>query len=151
MRRAIAVLTATAAVLLAVGCNDDDKKSDSKATETPAAAATTPEAKASEAPASSAAPATSAAPRTSSAFLRPTKEQEQVLIAALTAIDPKITTKPDRAISRSVDTCNDIRTGKDAATVNKNAAYRYTGGDVTVDDAKATQIVAAIKTAYCKA
>ncbi|MFC8583305.1 hypothetical protein ACFUGD_01830 [Streptomyces sp. NPDC057217] len=90
------------------------------------------------------------APTTSSAFLRPTPEQEKTLIAALTAIDPNLTVKEERAISRSVGVCDDIRKGKDQATVVKNAAYRYNGGTASADETKGAQIVEAIKTAYCK-
>ncbi|MFE7580067.1 hypothetical protein ACFU5Y_00700 [Streptomyces gardneri] len=91
------------------------------------------------------------APTKSSAFLRPTHEQEKNLLTALTAIDPALTVKEERAVSRSVSVCDDIRKGKDDATVVKNAAYRYNGGDTTVDEAKGAKIVEAIKTAYCKA
>lgn len=95
--------------------------------------------------------ADSPAPATSSAFLRPTPEQEKTLIDGLTAIDPGLTVKPDRAISRSVGVCDDIRKGKDEATVVKNAAFRYDGGDASVDEAKGAKIVQVIKDAYCKA
>ncbi|MGW6583431.1 hypothetical protein ACWF76_29315 [Streptomyces globisporus] len=91
------------------------------------------------------------APATSSAFLRPTPDQEKTLIAALTAIDPNLTTKEERAISRSVGVCDDILKGKDDATVINNAAYRYDGGTASVDKAKGAKIVQAIKDAYCKA
>lgn len=91
------------------------------------------------------------APATSSAFLRPTPDQEKTLIAALTAIDPNLTAKEERAISRSVGVCDDILKGKDDATVVKNAAYRYDGGTASVDEAKGAKIVQAIKDAYCKA
>ncbi|WP_121710117.1 hypothetical protein [Streptomyces sp. E5N91] len=97
-----------------------------------------------------AAPA-SPTPSKSSAFLRPTPEQEKTLIAALTAIDPNLTVKESRAISRSVGVCDDIRKGKDEATVVKNAAFRYDGGTASVDEAKAAKIVQAIKDTYCKA
>ncbi|MFJ3537042.1 hypothetical protein ACIPQA_16415 [Streptomyces sp. NPDC090109] len=90
------------------------------------------------------------APTTSSAFLRPTPEQEKTLLAALTKIDPNLTVKEERAISRSVGVCDDIRKGKDDATVVKNAAYRYNGGTASVDETKGAQIVEVIKTAYCK-
>lgn len=90
------------------------------------------------------------APTTSSAFLRPTPEQEAALIAALTAIDPALTVKPDRAVSRSVGVCDDIRKGKDDATVAKNAAFRYDGGTASVDNAKGALIADAIRTTYCK-
>lgn len=88
-------------------------------------------------------------PTKTSAFLRPTPEQEKTLITALTAIDPGLTVKEERAISRSVGVCDDIRQGKDKTTVIENAAYRYDGGNASVDEAKAEKIVAAIEDAYC--
>ena len=105
-----------------------------------------PAAKAADTPA-----AAEPAPATSSAFLRPTPAQEKTLVTALAAIDPGLTVKTERAISRSVGVCDDIRTGKDEATVVKNAAYRYDGGDATVDEAKGAEIVQAIKDSYCTA
>ncbi|MEU4100658.1 hypothetical protein AB0F16_08615 [Streptomyces tanashiensis] len=130
-------LIATAALALALAltaCNTSDN---------PAASGK------SSAEASTATPA-SPAPTTSSAFLRPTPEQETALVSALTAIDPALTTKPERATSRSVGVCDDIRKGKDDATVAKNAAYRYNGGTASVDEAKGALIAEAIKTTYCK-
>ncbi|WP_406200111.1 hypothetical protein OG331_25155 [Streptomyces sp. NBC_01017] len=96
-------------------------------------------------------PEASPSPATSSAFLRPTSAQEKVLIRGLTAIDPGLTVKESRAISRSVGVCDDIRTGKDHATVVHNAAFRYDGGNASVDDTKAAKIVEVIKTSFCKA
>jgi ABC-type oligopeptide transport system substrate-binding subunit len=94
--------------------------------------------------------AKSPAPATSSAFLRPNAAQEKTLIDGLTAIDPGLTTNQDRAVRRSVDVCDDIRKGKDSKTVISNAAYRYDGGNASVDNAKAEKIVRVIKDAYCK-
>ena len=89
------------------------------------------------------------APATSSAFLRPNAAQEKTLIDGLTAIDPGLTVKPERAVRRSVGVCDDIRKGKDSKTVISNAAYRYDGGNASVDNAKAEKIVRVIKDAYC--
>ncbi|MGW6009697.1 DUF732 domain-containing protein [Streptomyces sp. NPDC055210] len=94
--------------------------------------------------------AASPAPATSSAFLRPTAAQEKVLISGLTAIDPGLTVKESRAISRSVGVCDDIRSGKAHADVVHNAAFRYDGGNASVDDAKAEKIVGVVKASYCK-
>ncbi|MFE4330154.1 hypothetical protein ACFRQM_12010 [Streptomyces sp. NPDC056831] len=94
--------------------------------------------------------ATNPAPATSSAFLRPTPDQEKALLTALTAIDPALTVKEERAISRSVGVCDDILKGKEDATVVKNAAYRYDGGNASVDETKGAKIVQAIKDAYCE-
>lgn len=91
------------------------------------------------------------APATTSAFLRPTPAQETVLVKRLSAIDAGLTVNRERAVRRSVDVCDDIRTGKDGATVVKNAAFRYDGGNASVDNVKAAKIVAAIKASYCKA
>ncbi|MFF0593192.1 hypothetical protein [Streptomyces antibioticus] len=92
-------------------------------------------------------PVTTTSP--SSAFLRPTAAQEKVLIRGLTAIDPGLTVKESRAISRSVGVCDDIRTGKEHAAVVHNAAFRYDGGNASVDDVKAEKIVQVIKDSYC--
>ncbi|MFJ8545141.1 hypothetical protein ACIRFH_24575 [Streptomyces sp. NPDC093586] len=65
-------------------------------------------------------------------------------------IDPALTVKRDRAVSRSVGVCNDMRKGKDDTTVAKNAAYRCDGGTGSVDKAKGALIAEAIKTTYYK-
>jgi hypothetical protein len=93
--------------------------------------------------------AKSPAPATSSAFLRPNVAQEKTLIDGLTAIDPGLTVNEERAVRRSVGVCDDIRKGKDHDTVVGNAAYRYDGGNASVDNAKAEKIVKVIKDAYC--
>ncbi|MDV5148572.1 hypothetical protein R1T08_31505 [Streptomyces sp. SBC-4] len=113
----------------------------------PAACGTTPEPDAPAAKPSAPAPA----PSKSIASLRPTPEQEKTGSIALTAIDPVLTVKGDRTISRSVSVCDDIRKDKDEANMVKNAAYRYNGGDAHVDEAKGARIVEAVKAAYCKA
>ncbi|MFB7936312.1 hypothetical protein [Streptomyces sp. NPDC056049] len=87
-------------------------------------------------------------PTTSNAFLRPAPEQGEALVATLIAIDPALTVKRDRAVSRSVGVCDDMRKGKDDTTVAKNAAYRYDGGTASVDKAKGALIAEAIKTTY---
>ena len=94
--------------------------------------------------------ASSPAPASSSAFLEPNATQEKTLINGLTAIDPGLTVNEERAVRRSVNVCDDIRNGKDGKTVISNAAYRYDGGDASVDNAKAEKIVKVIKDAYCK-
>ncbi|MFF9854048.1 hypothetical protein [Streptomyces litmocidini] len=133
MRIKISLIATAALALTLTACNTSDRPSASG--KSSATASTVPAA---------------SAPTTSSAFLRPTPEQETALVAALTAIDPALTTKPERAVSRSVGVCDDIRKGKDDATVAKNAAYRYNGGTASVDEAKGALIAEAIKTTYCK-
>lgn len=93
--------------------------------------------------------ATSSAPATSSDFMRPNIAQQKTLIDGLTAIDPGLTVNEERAVRRSVNVCDDIRKDKDDKTVITNAAYRYNGGDASVDNAKAEKIVKVIKDAYC--
>lgn len=135
VNRSIRTATLTATVLgalLLTACEDTASDDDS--------------AKPKKAPSSS-----TPAPATTSAFLRPTPAQETALIKRLSAIDAGLTVNKERAVRRSVSVCDDIRTGKDGATVVKNAAYRYDGGNASVGNAKATKIVAAIKASYCKA
>lgn len=75
---------------------------------------------------------------------------EQPYLDALKAIDPGLVVNKDRAVNRSKNVCADIQAGKDDATVIKNAAARFNGGDATVDEAKAKQIVEVIKsTKFC--
>ena len=122
--------TTTAGILAALAltltaCDSGDDQADAKPT------------------ASSPAPA-------NSAFLEPNATQEKTLINGLTAIDPGLTVNEERAVRRSVNVCDDIRKGKDGKTVISNAAYRYDGGDASVDNAKAEKIVKVIKDSYCK-
>ncbi|MFJ8472134.1 hypothetical protein [Kitasatospora sp. NPDC094011] len=91
---------------------------------------------------------TSEAPKVSG-IPSPDAAQTVALVAALKAVDPALVAKEDRAVSRARDTCLDVRENKDAATVQKNAGARFTGGSVTVTDDQAAKIVDAVKTSFC--
>ncbi|AUG76585.1 hypothetical protein CFP65_1705 [Kitasatospora sp. MMS16-BH015] len=111
---------------------------------------------AAEAPKSSAgAPAavspqsTTEAPKPASGIPSPDQAQTVALVAALRAVDPALVVKEDRAVSRARNTCLDVRQGKDAATVQKNTASRFTGGSVTVTDGQAARIVEVVKATFC--
>lgn len=56
----------------------------------------------------------------------------------------------DRSLSRVLDICMDLADGKDSATVARNAALRFTGGDVAkVTDADAKAIVDVARKYVC--
>lgn len=64
-------------------------------------------------------------------------------------IDPGLVANESRALRRGRDVCLDISEGKPEAQVIENARLRFDGGDASVDTAKATRIVQAVRTYYC--
>ncbi|MEV7360368.1 DUF732 domain-containing protein [Kitasatospora sp. NPDC091276] len=88
-------------------------------------------------------------PKQPSGAPSPDQAQTAALVASLRAVDPALVAKEDKAVSRARDTCLDLRSGKDAATVQKNAAARFTGGSVAVTDDQAAKIVDAVKGSFC--
>ncbi|MFF3466990.1 hypothetical protein [Streptomyces sp. NPDC002619] len=50
---------------------------------------------------------------------------------------------------RSVNTCQEIQAGNSEKTVIKNASLRFTGGNATVDEGQAAEVVNAIKASFC--
>ncbi|UGQ12330.1 hypothetical protein LO772_01580 [Yinghuangia sp. ASG 101] len=125
-RTRLAILAAVAAPILLVGCGSQEAST--------SAGATSP----------------GANPSNAVSFQPPTDAQKTAVIAALTAIDPALTTSADTAIFHAMSTCDDLRIVKDRATVVAYAADRYRGTGADVDTAKAARIVDAISTAYCK-
>ncbi|MEV4000984.1 hypothetical protein [Actinomadura sp. NPDC049753] len=83
--------------------------------------------------------------------------QRRAFVAYLHQLDPGLTpTSPGakaRPLRRAVSVCWDIYGGKPAATVLKNTAYRYNGGQASVPDrsAKARRILAAARRWICSA
>ncbi|GGQ93334.1 DUF732 domain-containing protein [Kitasatospora griseola] len=137
-------LMAVAGVLALTACSSTGTSKD-KATADPKPTASAPAAPAS----SPAAQTTSEAPKQPSGIPSPDKAQTVALVAALKAVDPALAAKEDKAVDRARNICQEIKSGKDAATVEKNAAARFTGGSVTVTPEQATAIVAAVKGSFC--
>ncbi len=79
----------------------------------------------------------------------PDQAQTVALVAALRAVDAGLVTKEVRAVDRARSTCQEIRAGKDAATVQKNTRGRFEGGSVTLTDDQAAQIVKAVQGSFC--
>ena len=79
----------------------------------------------------------------------PTADDDGDFLAALIALDAGLTLDRDRALIRAWDICLDIKQGKDATTVVKNAQVRFTDGHVTVSPNQAKVIVAAAKQYIC--
>ncbi|WJV49181.1 DUF732 domain-containing protein [Streptomyces flavofungini] len=89
-------------------------------------------------------------PAAGSGIPSPDPAQTARLIRALSAIEPGLVAKEDRAVSRARNVCSDIKGGKGAATVRANAKYRYEGGTVpSLTDDQAADIVTAVKSSFC--
>lgn len=127
--------------LLSLFQDDDDKaEADTKPTRSASAPA-----KPTEKPAAT--PGAAAKP---AAVPSPDAVQRAVLIRALRTIEPGLVAKEDRAIDRARNVCSDIKGGKDAGTVQKNAKSRYEGGTVpSLTDDQAANIVTAVKSSFC--
>ena len=98
---------------------------------------------------SEAKPSTTAT-QSSSAIPSPDVAQTEALLRALSAIDPGLTSKEDRAVDRSRNVCSDVKGGKDAATVQSNAKARFEGGTVpNLTDDQAANIVIAVRSSFC--
>ncbi|WP_033284034.1 DUF732 domain-containing protein [Streptomyces sp. NRRL F-525] len=94
--------------------------------------------------------ATATASKPSSVVPSPDVAQTAALIRALSAVDPGLTAKEDRAVDRSRNVCSDIKGGKDTATVRSNAKARFEGGTVpSLTDGQAANIVTAVQSAFC--
>ncbi|MFJ3420850.1 hypothetical protein ACIPN8_31420 [Streptomyces sp. NPDC086082] len=119
---------------------EDDGDTDTTENAKPSATASvTPDAKSS-----------STTPKPSSAVPSPDAAQTAALIRALTAIDPGLTAKEDRAVDRSRNVCSDVKGGKDAVTVQNNAKARFEGGTVpSLTDDQTVNIVTAVKSSFC--
>lgn len=95
----------------------------------------------------SSAPATIPAPAPSSAAAA--TGQEAVFLSQLSAIDPALAAKPDRALRRAENVCQEIAAGKEDQTLISNAQARFTGGSATVNEDQARQIVEAARSTIC--
>ncbi|MEU7158223.1 DUF732 domain-containing protein, partial [Streptomyces chrestomyceticus] len=89
-------------------------------------------------------------PATGNGIPSPDAGQQATLVRALRAVEPALVTKEDRAVSRARDVCTDIKGGKDAATVQRNARSRFEGGTVpSLTDDQAANIVTAVRSSFC--
>ncbi|MGK5630367.1 hypothetical protein [Streptomyces sp. URMC 123] len=80
----------------------------------------------------------------------PDTTQTEALIRALRTIEPGLVEKQKRAVDRSRNVCQDMKGGKDAATVQSNAKARFEGGAVpSLTDEQAGQIVTAVRSSFC--
>ncbi|GAA0638183.1 hypothetical protein GCM10010174_70040 [Kutzneria viridogrisea] len=70
-------------------------------------------------------------------------------LSALRAINPGLVSNESRAIDRGKNTCQEIKAGKDAATVASNASQRFSGGSVTLTAEQAAKVVDAVRQHLC--
>ncbi|WP_327304709.1 DUF732 domain-containing protein [Streptomyces sp. NBC_01298] len=89
-------------------------------------------------------------PSKPAAIPSPDAVQTEALIAALRAVEPGLVAKEDKAVDRARNVCQEIKSGKDAATVQTNAKARFVGGTVpSLTDDQAARIVTAVKSSFC--
>ncbi|MEU1128711.1 DUF732 domain-containing protein [Streptomyces sp. NPDC005900] len=89
-------------------------------------------------------------PAASSGIPSPDPAQTARLIRALRAVEPGLVVKESRAVDRARNVCSDLKSGKDAAAVQKNAELRYEGGTVpSLTDDQAADIVTAVQSSFC--
>ncbi|MFE5140680.1 DUF732 domain-containing protein [Streptomyces fagopyri] len=82
-------------------------------------------------------------------FDEPDKAEEKALLTKLKAINPGITVNEERAVRRAVNTCQEIHAGDSPQTLIKNTSYRFTGGNATVNEDQAFQVITAVKGTFC--
>ncbi|MFF4557152.1 DUF732 domain-containing protein [Streptomyces sp. NPDC001422] len=82
-------------------------------------------------------------------FDKPSPAEEKQLLSKLKAINPGITVNEERAVRRAVNTCQEIQAGDSPQTLIKNTSYRFTGGNATVNEDQALQIIKAVKGTFC--
>jgi hypothetical protein len=81
----------------------------------------------------------------------PDAAQTKALVTALGNIKPELAADEERAVRRARNVCQDVKAGKDAATMASNANYRYSGGTAgQLTDAQGAKIVEAVKSSFCK-
>lgn len=81
----------------------------------------------------------------------PEREVSPEFIADLAAINPGLVTNEERAVRRAENICADLEAGKDEGAVVSNTAQRFTGGDVTIDEDEARQIIESAERHLCGA
>ncbi|MEU7410598.1 hypothetical protein AB0B40_14950 [Streptomyces sp. NPDC042638] len=79
----------------------------------------------------------------------PNAAEEKQLLRKLTSINPGITVNRERAVRRSVSTCQEIRDGQKGKQLVKEVSYRFTGGNATVDERQAAEVIQAVKDTFC--
>ncbi|MFF4542488.1 hypothetical protein [Streptomyces aureus] len=86
-------------------------------------------------------------------FDEPNAAEEQQLLRKLKTINPGITVNKDRAVRRSVNTCREIQSGQKQKQKQKqlvkDVSYRFTGGNATVDEHQAAEVIKAVKDTFC--
>ncbi|GAA3026077.1 DUF732 domain-containing protein [Streptomyces glomeratus] len=82
-------------------------------------------------------------------FDEPNAAEEKQLLSKLHAINPGITVNEERAVRRSVNTCQEMQAGNSMKSIVTNTSARFTGGDATVDERQAAEVVKAVKDTFC--
>jgi hypothetical protein len=123
-----AVMLTAVFVLTACGSGADDKPK----AEAPVAAPSSPPAKPAAVPS-------------------PDAAQTKTLMTALKGIKPELAAEQERAVRRAQNVCQEVKAGKDEATLATNANARFSGGTAgQLTDAQGAKIVKAVKDSFCQ-
>ncbi|MFJ1756855.1 DUF732 domain-containing protein [Kitasatospora sp. NPDC088134] len=154
LRLLAAGLTAATALLTLTACNDDTGTSTSTSSSAAGTTSAAPvPAPSSAAPSSSAhasaAPTAPGGPGAASSVPSPNAAQTAGLLAGLKALNPALGSDQGKAVSAARSVCQELKEGKEAATVATNAAQYFSGGSVKLTAEDGVAIVAAVKVSFC--
>ncbi|MEU9231185.1 DUF732 domain-containing protein [Streptomyces subrutilus] len=94
--------------------------------------------------------APSSAPANPAAAPSPDAAQTKALMTALKGIKPELAANEERAVRRAQNVCQEVKAGKDEATLATNANARFSGGTAgQLTDAQGAKIVKAVKDTFC--
>ncbi|MER8186468.1 DUF732 domain-containing protein [Kitasatospora sp. NPDC094015] len=79
----------------------------------------------------------------------PNAAQQAGLLAGLKIVNPELAADPTKAVAGAQYVCAQIQSGKDEATVAKEAAAKFSGGSVTLNDQQGKLVATAVKTSFC--
>ncbi|MFJ5232114.1 DUF732 domain-containing protein [Kitasatospora sp. NPDC088391] len=156
LRLLAAGLTAATALLTLTACTDDSGTSTSAGSSTAGTTSAAPvPAASSAAPTSSSGahasttPTAVGGPGAASSVPSPNAAQTAGLLAGLKALNPALGTDQGKAVSAARSVCQELKEGKETATVATNAAQYFSGGSVKLTAEDGIAIVAAVKVSFC--
>lgn len=79
----------------------------------------------------------------------PSKAQQRAYLTALERIDPGLVVNEDRAIRRARSICDRVINGAQGATLEKYVVAELSGGNATINEAQAKQVIKAVKV-WCR-
>ncbi|WP_354641095.1 DUF732 domain-containing protein [Kitasatospora camelliae] len=142
--RVVTTTLAAACVLALSACSSSGSGNGGTTTAAPQPVASTTASKPAASTGSAAAPAPAGVPT-------PSVAQKAGLMAAMKAVNPALATNEDATVALAMKTCADIKSGKDEATVAKNAVAQASTGSVVLTQEQGKLVATAVKAAFCPA